>query len=192
MLVKEIITVYSENHTEAIHASCGHNAKLRTTKAGGMHSYRWAKRPNCTITIWTVIMHFFALYTLWTLSKLWTTFNSHTQHFLWLCSSGDHMLLQQETRYFVAIWQRILKINKKFQKELICLLSLQYLTILYHLYCLTTVNYVHWHHFCWRHHMATETASHILCACVAFAEFIFHRLGKHFYRMKRLWWDSII
>jgi hypothetical protein len=28
--------------------------------------------------------------------------------------------------------------------------------------------------------METETASHILCECVALAELIFRRLGKHF------------
>jgi hypothetical protein len=33
---------------------------------------------------------------------------------------------------------------KKFWKELICLLSLRYLTVKYQLHCLPTVNYVHW------------------------------------------------
>jgi hypothetical protein len=33
---------------------------------------------------------------------------------------------------------------------------------------------------CGRCHMATETASHIFCECVALAEFRFHRLRKHY------------
>jgi hypothetical protein len=32
--------------------------------------------------------------------------------------------------------------------------------------------------------MATETAPHILCECVALAEFRSHCLGKHFYGTK--------
>jgi hypothetical protein len=39
---------------------------------------------------------------------------------------------------------------------------------------------------CGRCHTATETASHILCECVALAKFRFHRLGKYFYGTKRL------
>jgi hypothetical protein len=45
---------------------------------------------------------------------------------------------------------------------------------------------------CGRYHMTTETASHILCECVALAEFRFRRLGKHFYGTKRLWWHSVV
>jgi hypothetical protein len=40
---------------------------------------------------------------------------------------------------------------------------------------------------CGRCHMVTETASHILCECMALAELIFRRLGEHFYGTKRLW-----
>jgi hypothetical protein len=36
-------------------------------------------------------------------------------------------------------------------------------------------------HVCGRGHMATETASHILCGCVALAELGLRCLGKHFY-----------
>jgi hypothetical protein len=42
MLFKEIITVYSENHTKHINTLCGQNAKLQTAKAGGTYTHYWA------------------------------------------------------------------------------------------------------------------------------------------------------
>jgi hypothetical protein len=41
MLFKEIITVYSENHTKPINKHFGQNAELLILKAGGAHSYHW-------------------------------------------------------------------------------------------------------------------------------------------------------
>jgi hypothetical protein len=35
MLFKELIAVYSENHTKLINTLCGQNAELLTVKAGG-------------------------------------------------------------------------------------------------------------------------------------------------------------
>jgi hypothetical protein len=43
-----------------------------------------------------------------------------------------------------------------------------------------------------RCYTATETASNVLCECVALADFISRRLGKRFYGTKRLWWDSVM
>jgi len=40
--------------------------------------------------------------------------------------------------------------------------------------------------------MATETASHIICECVALAAFRFCFLGTHLYRNKRLWIDPVV
>jgi hypothetical protein len=48
MLFREIIDVYSENHTKPINTLCGQNKELLTVKAGGMltYSYHWALRVN--------------------------------------------------------------------------------------------------------------------------------------------------
>jgi hypothetical protein len=42
MLFKEIIAVYSENHTKPINTLCGQNIELLNLKVHGAHSYRWA------------------------------------------------------------------------------------------------------------------------------------------------------
>jgi hypothetical protein len=41
MLFREIIAVYSENHTKPIDTLCGNNAELLIVKAGGTYSYYW-------------------------------------------------------------------------------------------------------------------------------------------------------
>jgi hypothetical protein len=38
---KEIITVYSENHTKHTRTLCGQNAELLTVEVGGTYSYHW-------------------------------------------------------------------------------------------------------------------------------------------------------
>jgi hypothetical protein len=43
MLFKEIIAVYSENHTKHISTLCGYSAELVIVKAGGTYSYHWVK-----------------------------------------------------------------------------------------------------------------------------------------------------
>jgi hypothetical protein len=42
MLFKEIIAVYSENHTKPINTLCGQNADLLIIKSGGTHHYHRA------------------------------------------------------------------------------------------------------------------------------------------------------
>jgi hypothetical protein len=42
MLLKEIIAVYSENHTKPINTFCGHSAELLNVKVGGTSSYHCA------------------------------------------------------------------------------------------------------------------------------------------------------
>jgi hypothetical protein len=44
MLFREIIGVYSQNHTELINATCGKNAGLLKVEAGGAYSYHWASK----------------------------------------------------------------------------------------------------------------------------------------------------
>jgi hypothetical protein len=39
ILFREIIAVYSDNHTKPINAICGQNAKIPTVKAGGTYTY---------------------------------------------------------------------------------------------------------------------------------------------------------
>jgi hypothetical protein len=41
MVFKEIIAVYSENHTKPINTICVQNAMLLVAKAGGNFSYQW-------------------------------------------------------------------------------------------------------------------------------------------------------
>jgi hypothetical protein len=42
MLFKEIIAVYSENHTKPLNTLCGQNAELLVIiKVGGIYSYHW-------------------------------------------------------------------------------------------------------------------------------------------------------
>jgi hypothetical protein len=41
MLIKEIICVYSGNHTKPLNALCGQNAELLTVKADYTYSYHW-------------------------------------------------------------------------------------------------------------------------------------------------------
>jgi hypothetical protein len=40
-LFKEIIAVYSENHTKLTNTYCEQNAKLLNIRAGGIYSYHW-------------------------------------------------------------------------------------------------------------------------------------------------------
>jgi hypothetical protein len=40
-LFKEVIAVYSENHTKPINTLCGQNVELLFIKAGGTYSYHW-------------------------------------------------------------------------------------------------------------------------------------------------------
>jgi hypothetical protein len=40
-LFREIIAIYSGNHTKAIHVVCGPNAEFLIIKADGTHSYHW-------------------------------------------------------------------------------------------------------------------------------------------------------
>jgi hypothetical protein len=40
-LFREIIAVYSENHTKPINTLCGQNAELLDVKTGGAYSYHW-------------------------------------------------------------------------------------------------------------------------------------------------------
>jgi hypothetical protein len=42
MLLKEIITVYSENRTKAINKIYGQNTEWLIVNAGGTYSYHWA------------------------------------------------------------------------------------------------------------------------------------------------------
>jgi hypothetical protein len=42
MPFKEIIDVYSENHTKPINTLCEQNAELWSVKTGGTYSYHWA------------------------------------------------------------------------------------------------------------------------------------------------------
>jgi hypothetical protein len=42
MLLKEIIAVYTENHTKPINILCGQNAEELIIKTGGTHGYHWA------------------------------------------------------------------------------------------------------------------------------------------------------
>jgi hypothetical protein len=42
MLFREMIAVYSENHTEQINTFCGENSELLIVKADGTYSYHWA------------------------------------------------------------------------------------------------------------------------------------------------------
>jgi hypothetical protein len=51
MLFREIIAVYSENHTEPIHTLCGQNAEIPIVKAGG--------RPTQTYS-YHVSSHYFS------------------------------------------------------------------------------------------------------------------------------------
>jgi hypothetical protein len=41
MLFKEIIAVYSENHTKHINTLHGQDAVLQIAKVGGTYSYHW-------------------------------------------------------------------------------------------------------------------------------------------------------
>jgi hypothetical protein len=40
MVFKEIVALYSENHTKPMNTFCGQNAELLIVKAGGTYSYR--------------------------------------------------------------------------------------------------------------------------------------------------------
>jgi hypothetical protein len=42
VLFKEIIAVYSENHTKTKNTICGQMAELLVVKAGGTYSHHWA------------------------------------------------------------------------------------------------------------------------------------------------------
>jgi hypothetical protein len=42
MLLREIVTVYSENYTKPISALCGYSADVLTLKVDGTYSYHWA------------------------------------------------------------------------------------------------------------------------------------------------------
>jgi hypothetical protein len=42
MLFREIIAVYSDNHTNPMNILCGQNAQLFDIKVDGMYSYHWA------------------------------------------------------------------------------------------------------------------------------------------------------
>jgi hypothetical protein len=42
MLLREIVTVYSENNTKRIKTLCGYNVDLLTLKVCGTYSYHWA------------------------------------------------------------------------------------------------------------------------------------------------------
>jgi hypothetical protein len=42
ILFKEIIAVYSENHTKPRNTLCGQNVELLIVKADGEYSYHWA------------------------------------------------------------------------------------------------------------------------------------------------------
>jgi hypothetical protein len=42
VLFREIIAIYSENHTKPIYTLCGQNAELLILKVGGTYSYHWA------------------------------------------------------------------------------------------------------------------------------------------------------
>jgi hypothetical protein len=41
MLLREIIAVYTENHTKSINILCDQYSELLTVKAGGTYSYRY-------------------------------------------------------------------------------------------------------------------------------------------------------
>jgi hypothetical protein len=41
-LLKDIISLYSENNAKLINTLCGQNAKLLDVKAGGAYIYHWA------------------------------------------------------------------------------------------------------------------------------------------------------
>jgi hypothetical protein len=41
---KEMITVYSENHTKSINTLCGQNAELLIAKVGNICNYRWVSK----------------------------------------------------------------------------------------------------------------------------------------------------
>jgi hypothetical protein len=43
---KEIISVYSDNHTNPINTFCGHNAEFVNAKHGGAYNYHWALKVN--------------------------------------------------------------------------------------------------------------------------------------------------
>jgi hypothetical protein len=52
MLFKEIITVYSENHTKPINIHSRQNAELLNVKIGGICSYHWEIRvKECDVPI---------------------------------------------------------------------------------------------------------------------------------------------
>jgi hypothetical protein len=41
LLYKEIIAVYTENHTKHINTLCGQHTELLNVKAGGTYIYHW-------------------------------------------------------------------------------------------------------------------------------------------------------
>jgi hypothetical protein len=45
-LFKEILAVYSENHTKHINTLCGQNAELLIVEAGGTYSYHWVEKGS--------------------------------------------------------------------------------------------------------------------------------------------------
>jgi hypothetical protein len=46
MLFREIIAVYSENHTDHTNTLCGQNAELSIVETDGAYSYHWALKSK--------------------------------------------------------------------------------------------------------------------------------------------------
>jgi hypothetical protein len=60
MLLKEIIAVYSKNHTKHINNLCGQNADLLNVNAGGTYSYYMLSRVNTYLPISELRRHLLA------------------------------------------------------------------------------------------------------------------------------------
>jgi hypothetical protein len=67
MLFKEIIAIYSENHTKLINILCGHSAELLTVELVVTYSYHWVLKVQVQKNILIyfnmyIVMHWAVLF----------------------------------------------------------------------------------------------------------------------------------